>query len=93
MQELLFRDFTADEESQIEEARRQSKAVTLKRGFGKPTFKIDAALHEKRIEMAVNINGKTESFKVDQGQFFGSVDPSLWRRPNRTVGRVAEALR
>ncbi len=71
MQELLFREFTADEESQIEEARRQSKAVTLKRRFGKPTFKIDAVLHEKRIEMAVNINGKAESFKVDQEQFFG----------------------
>ena len=71
IQELLFREFTADEESQIEEARRQSKAITLERRFGKPTFKIDAELHEKRIEMAVNINGKSESFKFDQEQFFG----------------------
>ena len=71
MQELLFREFTAEEESQIAEARRQSKAITLVRRFGKPRFKIDAALHEKRIEMAVNINGRSESFTFDQEQFFG----------------------
>ena len=71
MQELLFREITAEKEIQIEEARRQSKAITLVRRFGKLTFKIDPALHEKRIEMAVNINGKSESFKFDQELFFG----------------------
>ena len=81
MQELLFREFTADEESQIEEARRQSKVVTLKRRFGKPMFSIDAALHEKRIQMAVNINGKSESFRFDQEQFFGVLNQVYGKDP------------
>ena len=70
MQELLFREFTAEEERKIEAARRQSKTITLVRHFGKPAFKIDASLQERRIEMSVNINGKSESFKIDQEQFF-----------------------
>ena len=70
MQELLFREFTADEKLKIEAARRQSKIITLVRHFGKPAFKIDAALQERRIEMSLDINGKSETFKFDQGQFF-----------------------
>ncbi len=71
MQELLFREFTTEEKRQIEEAKRQDKTVTLVRRFGQPAFKIDPALHEKRIEMSININGKSESFSFEQDQFFG----------------------
>ena len=71
MQELLFREFTAEEKRQVEEATRQNKTVTLVRRFREPAFKIDPALHEKRIEMSININGKSESFTFEQDQFFG----------------------
>ena len=71
MQELLFREFTAEEKRQVEEATRQNKTVRLVRYFREPSFKIDPALHEKRIEMSININGKSESFTFEQDQFFG----------------------
>ena len=70
MQELLFREFTAEEKRKIEDSRRRTTAITLVRKFGKPSFKIDAALNEKRIEMSININGKLETFRFDQGEFF-----------------------
>ena len=71
MQELLFWEFTEEEKLKIEAARKQSKTITLVRRFGKPAFKIEAALREHRIEMSLNINGKSETFKFDQGRFFG----------------------
>ena len=71
IQELLFREFTAEEERKIEAARSQSEAITLVRHFGKPRFQIDGALREKRIEMSTNINGKSENFKFSYAEFFG----------------------
>ncbi len=71
LQELLFQEFTAEEKGKIELARKQSKTITLVRCFGEPAFKVDPALHEERLEMSLNINGKSESFKFDQEQFFG----------------------
>ena len=71
MQELLFREFMGEEKRQVEESKRQYKSVTLVRRFGNPAFKIDPTLHEKRIQMSININGKSESFTFEQDQFFG----------------------
>ena len=73
MQEVLFRECTAEEKSQIEEARRQSNPITLVREFGNPAFKIDPAVHEKRILMSININGKSESFSFGYEEFFGEL--------------------
>lgn len=70
LQELLFKEFTADERCQIEIARRQSNTIRLVRRFGKPAFAIDPALRERRIQMSINVNGNSESFKFDQDQFF-----------------------
>ena len=71
MQDLLFQDLTAEEQRKVEAARRQSKGITLVRHFGKPAFKIDAELDKKRIEISININGKSETSNFGQEQFFG----------------------
>ena len=71
MQELLFEDFTAEERRKIAAAKRQCKTITLLRRFGNPAFTIDPAIHKKRLNMSLNINGKSESFRLDQEQFFG----------------------
>ena len=55
VQDLLFRDLTAEEKRRVEEARRESKTIQLARRFRKPSFGIDPELHEKRIAMAINI--------------------------------------
>lgn len=73
LQELLFSEFTSDEERQVEIAKRKSNTITLIRRFGKPAFGIDPALRERRIKMAININGKSEEFSFDQDQFFGGL--------------------
>ena len=69
VQDLLFRELTADEKRKIKAAKGHAE-VTLERRFGKPTFKLDAKLNEMRIEMNININGKMEGFKFGHGEFF-----------------------
>ena len=81
MQRLLFRELTAEEERKVGEASKQSKTITLVRCFGKPAFKIDADLDQKRIEMSININGKSENFNFDHEQFFGVLTDVYGQEP------------
>ena len=70
VQDFLFRQLTADEVRKIDDSKGEAE-VKLVRRFTKPTFKIDADLHAKRIEMSMDINGKTESFPFGQEELFG----------------------
>ena len=90
LRELLFREFTAEEKRKIEVARKQSKTIALVRRFGEPAFKIDPVLHEERIEMSININGKSESFKFDQEQFFGVLSQFFGEDPIVSWDKLVE---
>ena len=70
--DLLFRELTPDERSMVKSAKGQSE-VTLTRRFRRPRFQIGAALHESRIKMSININGKSETFTFGYEEFFDVV--------------------
>ena len=89
LQGFLFSELTADERSQIEAATRQD-AIELVRHFGRPSFKVAEKLHEKRLTMAITINGKAETFQFDQARFFDALTQAFGDDPIMTLDRLIE---
>ena len=66
----LFSQFTADENREVEAARRSKSTVVLKRRFNLPRFKMGTDLDAKVIEMSITINDEQEKFECSQQEFF-----------------------
>ncbi len=89
VQDLLFRQLTADEIRKIDDSKGESE-VTLVRRFTEPTFKIDADLQAKRIEMSMDINGKMESFQFGQEELFGVLTRTYGDAPIMSLEKLIE---
>ena len=63
-------NFTADENREVEAARRSKSTVVLKRRFNLPRFKMGTDLDAKVIEMSITIYDEQEKFEFSQQEFF-----------------------
>ena len=86
---LLFREFTSDEESTLEAAEGAS-AVPIVRQFKAPKFQIGAALHDKQIQMSININGKSEQFTFGYEEFFDVLTRVYGEEPLLSFDKLVE---
>ena len=68
--DLLFREVHKRYFDKIEETPGITK-WNYSFAFGKPEFKIDDELSERRIAMTIQIDGKSETFKFGYEEFFG----------------------
>ena len=66
----LFSQCTADENREVEAARRSTSTVVLRRRFNLPRFKMGTDLDAKVIEMSITINDEQEKFEFSQQEFF-----------------------
>ena len=89
LQNFLFSELTADERSQIEAATGHDQ-IKLVRQFGKPNFKVAEKLHEKRLTMSITINGKLETFQLDQAKFFDTLTQAFGDDPIMKLDKLIE---
>ena len=89
VQDVLFRELTADEKRQIEAAEGKH-SVELVRRFSVPSFKIAEKLHEKRLTMGLTINDKQETFQLDQASFFNALTQAFGDDPILTLDKLVE---
>ena len=89
LQNFLFSELTADETSQIEAATGQDQIKFVRR-FGKPSFKVAEKLHEKRLTMSITINGKLETFQLDQPKFFDALTQAFGDDPIMNLDKLME---
>ena len=88
-QNFLFSELTADERDQIELAEGQDEIMLVRR-FGKPSFKLAEKLHEKRLKMSITINGKLETFELDQAEFFDALSEAFGEYPVMKLDKLIE---
>ncbi len=88
LQNFLFSKFTADENRQIEAANGQS--VELVRRFNVPRFKVFELLRDSQLTMSLTINGKVETFQVDQMGLFDALTQAFGDDPIMTIDKLMD---
>lgn len=88
LQNFLFRELTADETRKIDEANGQS--IELVRQFNVPSFKVSERIQEKRLTMSLTINGKVETFQLDQVGFFDALTNAFGNDPIMTLEKLVD---